>query len=68
MRKGGFNGVKCLLHFHDDAYFGLTKSDDQAMRGRKAGKKWGPHNESKMRSNAEKVEVVKKKIAEEVGI
>ena len=68
MMKEKFNGPKCVLHFQNDAYFGLTESDDRAMFGRKAVKKWEPPNGSKMRSNAKKVEVIKKKIAEEVGM
>ena len=68
MKKGKFKGDQCALQFHDDAFFGLTKSDDRAMCGRKAGKTWEPPNKSKMKSNAKKVEVIKKKIAEEVGM
>ena len=38
------------------------------MIERKVGKKWEPLNNIKMKSNAKKVEVIKKKIAEEVGM
>ena len=68
MTKGKLKGAQCALHFHDDAFFGLIKSDDRALFGRKAGKKWQPPNNSKMRSNAKKVEVIKRKIAEKVGV
>ena len=68
MPKGTFKGAKCALNFHDDAFFGLKKSDDWAMFGRKAGKKWEPSNNIKMKSNANKVEVIKKKIMEDAGM
>jgi len=55
MTRGMFKRTRCALHFHNDAFFGLTKSDDRAMFGRKAGKKWESPNNSK-------------KIAEEVGM
>ena len=56
------------MHFHNDAFFGLTKSDDRALFGRRAGKKWLPPNASKIRSNKAKVEVIKRKIVEETEV
>ena len=68
LTKGKFKGTGCALKFHDDAFFGLTKSDDRALFGRRAGKKWLPPNASKIRSNKAKVEVIKRKIAEETEV
>ena len=63
--EGQFKGASCALRFHDDAFFGLTKSNDQALFGRRTRKKWQPPNASKIRCNKAKVEVIKRKIAEE---
>ena len=68
LTKGQFKGAGCALKFHDDAFFGLTKSDDRALFGRKATKKWLPPNGSKIRSNKAKVEVIRRKIAEETEV
>ena len=68
LTKGKFKGAACALHFHDDAFFGLTKSNDRALFRRKAGKKWLPPNASKVKSNKAKVEVIKQKIAEETEV
>ena len=68
LTKGQFKGALCALQFHDDALFGLTKSDDRALSGRKAGKKCLPPNASKIKSNKAKVEVIKRKIAEETEV
>ena len=40
LTKGRFKGSACALHFHDDSFFGLTKSDDRDLIRRKSGKKW----------------------------
>ena len=56
------------MKFHDDAFFRLNKSDDRALFGRRMGKKWLPPNASKIRSNKVKVEVIKRKIAEETEV
>ena len=66
--KGKFKGVACALCFHDDAFFGLTKSNDRVLFGRKTGKKWQPPNASKIKSNKVKVKVIKQKIADETEV
>ena len=56
------------MHFYDDAFFRLTKSNNQVLFGRKAGKKWQPPNAIKIKSNKAKVEVIKPKIVEETEV
>ena len=68
LTKGQFKEAVCALYFHDDAFFGLMKSDDRALFGRKAGKKWLPPNARKIKSNKAKVEVIKRKIVEETEV
>jgi len=50
---GSSNTIKAL-HSHDDAFFGLTKSNDQSLFGTKAGMKWQPPNASKIKNNKAK--------------
>jgi len=68
MTKGKFKGAQCALHFHKDAFFGLTKIGNQALFGGKVGKKWQPLTDNKIKSNALKVDAITWKIAEDVGV
>ena len=59
-----WDGAQCAIHYHDDSFFGLSRSDHKDLYG--AGKSdWVVPTQSKMRSNKNRVAAIKRKIEEE---
>ena len=58
-----FKGAGCALHFHDDNFFGLTRSDSSAML-KSDTTAWTLPGTHKMKNNTNKIETLKRKFEE----
>jgi len=59
-----WSGGNCLLSYHDDSFFGISKSDHADLHNRSKSK-WKAPTDGKMKSNARRIGVIKMAIAEE---
>ena len=63
-RKRQLNGGHCVLTYHDDAFYGLSKTDSLELFGNEKGK-WVQPTKNKLRCNARRVEAIKQSIMED---
>ncbi len=63
--KKAFKRDGCAFDYHNDFFFGLTKSD-QALYGTK-DKEWSPPIENKIASNAMRIKTIRRELTEEEG-
>ncbi|KAL7529487.1 hypothetical protein ACHAXR_004154 [Thalassiosira sp. AJA248-18] len=59
-----FKGIACALSYHNDNFFGLTRSDFKCLYGSKMGD-WVPPSQNKIKSNARRIETIKRAVDED---
>mmetsp|Transcript_12411 Transcript_12411/g.26936 ORF Transcript_12411/g.26936 Transcript_12411/m.26936 type:complete len:326 (+) Transcript_12411:1665-2642(+) len=62
--KKKFGGGQCALAYHDDSFFGLSKSDSADLFG-KSKMDWMPPSQHKIKCNARRIETIKQSMSEE---
>ena len=64
LKDGKFKGAGYAIRYHDDAFFGLCRSDTRNLFG-KDGNNWSAPATHKIRSNVNRINVLKRTIAGE---
>ena len=59
-----WEGGGCALSYHDDSFFGLSKSDSLELYGQ-SKTDWTPPTKNKIKCNARRIETIKETILEE---
>ena len=64
LKKSKWSGNKCLMTYHDDSFFGLSRSDKKDLHGKRK-KDWVPPTFRQMQLNANRMDLFKSEIGDD---
>jgi len=64
-KKRKFLGGQCALTYHEDSFFGLSKSDATDLFGMNKSE-WVPPTTNKIKCNARRIETIKESLREDI--